>query len=254
MVWPENVVDVEDLTARRVEQVRALALREQVDIVFGATTSAPPAPGDVAPRFRNLAVSVDSDGTVVDTYDKIERVPFGEYVPARRLVERVADVSPVPRDAVPGRGAPTLRTPTGTVGVLISFEVQFAELARRAVRDGAGLLVVPTNTSSYVTDDVPEQQLAAARLRAIETGRWVVIAGPTGPTGVVDREGRVVDRLPLENAGHVQTMVEQRSGTTPFVLLGEWPVLLAAGGLLVAGAGVPSRRRARSSSPTMTAS
>jgi len=73
---------------------------------------------------------------VVDRYDKVRLVPFGEYVPARRLVAALADLSAVPRDALPGRGTGLLRTPAGRAGVVISYEVLFSDRARAAIRAG----------------------------------------------------------------------------------------------------------------------
>jgi hypothetical protein len=73
--------------------------------------------------------------------------------------------------------------------VLISYEVFFAERARAATRAGGRVLLVPTIASSYTTGQVPAQEVAAARLRAIETGRAVVQAVPTGYSALLDRTG-----------------------------------------------------------------
>ena len=113
VVWPENVIDVEALDPATSEDqaMAALARRLDATVVAGVIEDAP---GD---HFRNAAVAWAPDGDVVDRYEKVRRVPFGEYIPARGLVGRLADVSAVPNDAIPGRGPGVLATPAGRLGV-----------------------------------------------------------------------------------------------------------------------------------------
>jgi apolipoprotein N-acyltransferase len=164
----------------------------------------------------------------VARYDKVRRVPFGEYAPGRRLLARVADLSLLPRDAIPGSGPGLLRTPAGPLGVLVSYEVFFADRAQAATRAGARVLLVPTNASSYTTAQVPAQEVAAARLRAIETGRAVVQAAPTGYSALLDWTGRVVAQSGLGGASILQGTVGLRAGTTLYGRLGDGPVLALA--------------------------
>ena len=114
-------------------------------------------------------------------------MPFGEYIPYRSLISHLADVSAVPTDAIPGHASGLLRTPAGPFGTLVSFEVFYANRSRTSVRAGAELLVVPTNTSSYATAQVPTQEVAADAVQAVQTGRDLVQAAPTGYSTVVDR-------------------------------------------------------------------
>lgn len=245
VLWPENVVDIDGplRNASAVAVVSSLAERLAASVVAGVTTDAPPSPDDRAGvrRFRNLAVVFGADGTIGPTYDKVVRVPFGEYVPLRSVVARVADLSLIPREAVPGTGPGVLDTDVGRVGVLISFEGLFASRARAAVGAGATLLLVPTNAASYVTDDVPAQQVAAARLRAVETGRWVAPAGPTGPSAVVAPDGSVQARSRLEVAAVLPQRVQPRTGRTPAMAVGGLPVLATASAMGLAAYG-PRRR------------
>lgn len=165
VLWPEDVVDLDGPLAGSPEEaeIAALARELHTTLVAGVVEDVP-----LPRRFRNAAVAWGPDGAVVGRYEKVHRVPFGEYVPLRSLVERVADVSNVPQDAIAGRGPGVLDTPVGRLGVLISYEVFFAGRARAAASAGATVLLVPTNASSYTTSQVPSQELAAARLRAVE--------------------------------------------------------------------------------------
>jgi apolipoprotein N-acyltransferase len=155
-------------------------------------------------------------------------------VPLRGVIEHLADLSEVPRDAIAGRGPGVVTTPAGRAAVAISYEVFFADRARSGAAAGGRLLLVPTNASSYTTSQVPTQELAAARLRAVETGRWVVQAAPTGFSAVVDQRGRVHARSSLGPAAVLAARVGARTGKTPAVDLGDLPVVLAALILLAA--------------------
>lgn len=240
VVWPENVVSVGGSLAGSSEEAAVAGVARSL----GATVVAGVVEGAPDDRFRNAAVAWAPDGSVVGRYDKVHRVPFGEYIPFRSLVSRLADVSAVPRDAVAGEGPGLLRTPAGPLGVVISYEVFFADRARAAVGAGGEVLLVPTNASSYTTSQVPSQELAAARLRALETGRAVVQAAPTGYSAVVDARGRVRAHGPLGPAAVLEQTVVRRRGRTPAVRLGDGPLVAVAAAAIVAG-WVWGRARAR---------
>ena len=155
-------------------------------------------------------------------------MPFGEYVPARSFFDRLADLSAVPRDAIPGKGRAVLDTPAGRLGVVISYEVFFADRAREAVEAGGRVLLVPTNASSYRDAQIPAQEVAVARLRALETGRWVVQAAPTGYSAVIDHRGRVRALGGLGGPEVLQVDVGARAGRTLFMALGPVPGLTLA--------------------------
>lgn len=224
VLWPEDVVDVPApvLDTSEGEELAALADRLDATLVAGVVEDV----GET--QFANAAVAWNGDGRSVDRYDKVRRVPFGEYVPGRSLIDKVADLSAVPRDAVAGHSAGLLRTPAGVLGVVISYEVYFADRARAAVRAGGDVLLVPTNASSYTTSQVPTTEVAAARLRAIETGRDVIQAAPTGYTAMVDHRGRVQVRSTLGRRQVVHATVARRTGTTVYARLGDGPILLVA--------------------------
>lgn len=224
VLWPEDVVDVPGPVARS----RAGAVLSDLASRLGATVIAGVVEDVGGDRFRNAAVAWDGRGRIVARYEKVRRVPFGEYVPARPLVARVADLSRVPRDAVPGRGPGLLATPAGRLGVLISYEVFFADRALAAVRGGAAVLLVPTNAASYATGQIPAMQVAAARLRALESGRAVVQAAPTGYSILVDPSGRITAASELGQPAVLQARVGLRSGVTPYARTGDAPAAATA--------------------------
>lgn len=239
VLWPEDVVDVE----RRVEEtpegrdISALSRTLDAVVVAGVIED------DGSDRFRNAAVAWD-EGRIVDRVDKVHRVPFGEYVPARGVVGRVVDLSRVPRDAIPGAGRAALDTPVGRLGVVISFEVFFPQRARAAVDDGGEILLVPTNASSYRRVEPAAEELAAARLRAIEMRRFVVQAAPTGYSAVVDETGTVVARTDLSERRVLTVDVRRHTGRTPYTRMGDLPVAAVAA-LMLAAAWWAQRRGIR---------
>ncbi len=94
--------------------------------------------------------------------------------------------------------------------------------------DGGEILLVPTNASSYSSTQMPALELAAARMRAIETGRWVLQAAPTGFTAAVDQRGRVRQRTDLGRRQVLHVDAARRSGATPYTRLGDGPFVVGA--------------------------
>jgi apolipoprotein N-acyltransferase len=150
-------------------------------------------------------------------------------------VQHVADVSEVPQDAIPGHGNGVLRTPVAQLGTMVSYEVFFSGRGRTATRAGATLLVVPTNTSSYSTAQVPTQEVAADRLQALSEGRDLVQAAPTGFSDLVDHDGQVLARSDLGRRALVVGALHLRRGNTVFERTGDLAVLVAAGLGVVGG-------------------
>ena len=227
MLWPENVIDIVDFaTSEQLAAVAAEAARLGVPLAVGITEDVPGQPG----RFTNAQVVVTPDGEVTSRYDKVRRVPFGEYVPLRGMLEALgAPVDQVATDAVAGTGPAVLDLPDGTrVGVVISWEVFFGGRARDAVEHGGEVILNPTNGASYTGTIVQTQQVASSRLRAIETGRWVVQAAPTGFSRVRHPDGTVIDRTAVSEQAVIRHVVELRDGRTWYVSLGDrpWIVLL----------------------------
>ncbi len=232
VVWPEDVVALDQPVAGS-PQARTLshvARRLRTTLLVGVTV-----PGPSPMTFRNEIVVWGPSGRVVASFEKVHRVPFGEYVPDRSFFAHFASLGGVPEDAVPGTGTGLVRTPAGPLGLMVSFEVFYANRSRPSVRAGAQLLVVPTNTSSYSTSQVPAQELAASRIQAVQTGRDLVQAAPTGYTAVVTQRGVVVRRSVLGRGQVVTATVALRNGMTPYDHWGDLPILLLAAAALAGG-------------------
>jgi apolipoprotein N-acyltransferase len=230
VLWPEDVLQVERPVSETPEgaQVGRLARRLGATVVVGVVED------QGRDHFRNAAVAWAPTGSIVSRYDKVHRVPFGEYVPYRQFFAHLADLSLVPRDAIPGHGTGLLPTPIGRVGVVLSYEVFFGGRDRSAIKSGGQLLLVPTNASSYRISQVPTQEVAAARLAAWETGRDTLQAAPTGYSAIIDHDGRVVARSVLGRREVLMGNVVPRRGKTLYVRFGDLPVLVLALAVVVA--------------------
>jgi apolipoprotein N-acyltransferase len=169
----------------------------------------------------------------------------------RGLLEALgAPVDQVPNDAVAGTTPAVLDLPDGTrVGVVISWEVFFGGRAREGVREGAGVILNPTNGASYTGTIVQTQQVASSRLRAIETGRWVVQAAPTGFSEFVTPNGTVIDRTAVSEQAVIRHVVELRDGRTWYVSLGDGPFLVLLGAVLVGALWLNRRALAATDDP-----
>ncbi len=243
VLWPEDVVSLDGPLDGSAEEaaLSRLAVSLHATLVVGVTET-------LSERtFRNEVVAFGPDGTVVGRYEKVHRVPFGEYVPWRPFFSTLGDLSAVPRDAVPGTGTGVLTTPVGSLGAMISYEVFYADRGRTPVRDGAQLLIVPTNTSSYASSQVPTQEIAASRVQAVQQGRDLLQAAPTGYSAWVTHRGDVVARSVLGVRQVVPAVLHRRTGLTVYVRWGDMPVLVASGLALAGGWWLSIRQRGRRS-------
>jgi apolipoprotein N-acyltransferase len=237
-VWPEDVVDVDRLEGSREDrELAALAERLGATLIVGIVEDAGP------DHFRNASVAYDPDGEVVDRYDKVHRVPFGEYVPLKWLVERFGGEDLTSRDAIIGDEPALLDTPAGRFSVVISWEVFFGDRAREGVAEGAEVVLNPTNGSSFTGTMVQTQQVASSRMRAIESDRWMAQVSPTGFTAVIDPDGTVLQRTAVSEQAVVHATLGRREGTTPYTRLGLAPALAVAFASLALGWLVARSRR-----------
>jgi apolipoprotein N-acyltransferase len=156
--------------------------------------------------------------------DKHRLVPFGEWVPLAHLWSW-SGLSAV-GGLQPGQPNRLLSRPAGPIGVAICYEIADGTSLARASREGAGWLLASANLDPYPAL-LQAQFLALARLRAIETGRWLVSAANTGPSVLVDAAGRLRDRLPAGRNGSAVFSLRPRSQLTPYDRWGEAPLLMA---------------------------
>jgi apolipoprotein N-acyltransferase len=249
VVWPEDVIALARPLAGSPQATTVAALARWLDatVLAGVTIT------EADDTFRNEIVAWSPGGRIVSVFEKVHRVPFGEYVPFRGFFSHLADLAAVPRDAIAGHGSGLMRTPAGPLGVLVSYEVFFAARGRSSVRAGAEMLVVPTNTSSYANAQMPTQEVAADRVQAVEEGRDLVQAAPTGYSTFVTNRGVVRQRSGLSDRQVLVAPVPLRRGATLYERFGDLPTLVLSALALAAGlaAGILGRRRAGPGPPVV---
>lgn len=242
ILWPEDVVGLgTSFVGSSAEKTLAAIARAHGATLFAGVTYPVG-----ATQFRNEIVAFSPSGALVSTFEKVHRVPFGEYVPDRGFFQHFANLSAVPRDAIAGHGSGLMVTPAARVAVLVSYEVFFADRGRSGVRAGGRIILVPTNTSSYSSSQAPAQEIAASRMQAIEEGRYVLQAAPTGYSAVINNDGDVLRRTPLSSRSIIVATVPLLSGSTWYERFGDLPVVIAAAAAVVAGwlLALASRRQA----------
>ena len=182
------------------ERLLKLAADTGDPILFGAPALGLAADGSVG--MYNRAYLVSGAGKVVGYYDKIQLVPFGEYVPMRPLVGFLVNrIVHGFGDMIPGTEQTLLPVKGAQLGVLICYESVFPDLTRRAVERGANVLVNITNDAWYGESSAPYQLLAMTAMRAVETKTPIVRVANTGISAVIDADGQITARTPLFKRG-----------------------------------------------------
>jgi apolipoprotein N-acyltransferase len=232
LLWPEGGLDSDP--QRNLETAAALdAVAERVGapLIVNAPATAR---GD---KFFNTSILWKAGEGAVATYDKRHPVPFGEYVPDRSFYRLFAPdlIDLIQREYTPGTSAPIFDVNGVGVGLAICFDVIYDEVIWAGARDGAEVYMFQTNNADFRGTDENLQQLAFARMRAIETGRAVVNLSTVGTSQVIGPDGAEIDGLPVDAAGHMLTEVPLRRGLTPAVVLGDAvPIVIAGGSVLSA--------------------
>jgi len=243
VIWPENAADIDPLAdaGARADIDRA-AHAVGVPILVGAVLDGP-GPDHVT----NAGIVWDPVAGPGERYVKRHPVPFGEYIPLRRIARLVSkDVDRVGRDMVAGSAPGVLRVGPVTVGDVICFEVAYDGLVRDVARGGAGLLVVQTNNATFGRSDETWQQLAMGRLRAIEHNRTVLVAATSGVSAVIEPDGHFAARSDVFTADVLVRAVPIERRTTLATRLGatpEWSLTAVAAAALGAAILIGLRRR-----------
>jgi apolipoprotein N-acyltransferase len=242
VIWPENATDVDPRTDPQVNrQVVAAAAANGVPLLVGAVLDGP-GPTHVS----NAGLVWDPVTGPGALYVKRHLVPFGEYIPYRaELGDLVSRFRQIPYDFAPGTTDGTLQLGPAKIGDVICYEVAYDSLVRSSVEAGARVLVVQTNNATYGRNET-SQQLAMARLRAVEHGRAVLVAATSGISAVIAPDGRVVDSSKIFTQQVLVDRVPLRDSLTVADRLGAGPErVLALIGLAGCVAAWMVGRRAR---------
>jgi apolipoprotein N-acyltransferase len=252
VIWPENSTAVDPFRdAETNGGIREASAAIGVPILVGAIVSAPD-----ADQVLNQGIVWNPGVGAGDRYTKRHPVAMGEYIPYRSglLTRFVSRLALVPRDMLAGTRNDPLAIGETLVADAICFDVAYDDGLYAQVRGGAQLVVVQTSNATFIHTHHIEQQFAISRLRALETGRYVIVAATNGISGVIAPDGTVVDEAEPRTQAVLVDRIGLYDGTTPGVRLGPWlgrASVLIALVACIAGA-VPYRRRreTRTEAPT----
>jgi len=246
VIWPENASDVDpytDPSARQLIQQAVDAVG--VPVLVGAVIANPVDSN----TLLNAGITWNPTGSANPgpgpIYAKQHPVPFAEYIPMRRVARVFSSaVNRVSKDFAKGHGPGVLTLGPARIGDVICFEVSDDTLVRRTVDAGAQLITVQTNNATFGRTPETKQQLAMSRLRAVEHGRWVLVASTSGISAAVAPDGTVVQRTGLFTPAEVVQTVRLSDARTPADRLGNVTELLLV--LLgVAAVALGGRRKPR---------
>jgi apolipoprotein N-acyltransferase len=211
VIWPEMPAPFYLTNPAFLHYAGTVAQSSHAYFLFGAvgkTKSGAP---------LNSAMMIDPDGRVLDEYDKIKLVPFGEFVP-----EIFSFVNRVTKEAGDFESGSRVVVFPNHVGAFICYESAFPDLVREFARNGAEVFVNLSNDGYFGASAAHEQHLSLVRMRAAENARWIVRATNDGITATVDPSGRVTERLPsftqLSSTMHYGTSTNK----TPYTRYGDW--------------------------------
>ncbi len=207
VVWPETALPFYFEASPKLTRLVTDAVRQTgVHLLVGS----PSVQGERGSQaYYNSAYMVAPDGSTTGRYDKVHLVPFGEYVPLKRMLSFVGKMVAQVGDFSAGEKGRTLAwgDQDPSIGVQICFEIIFPELSRSLVKNGAGVLINLTNDAWFGKSSAAYQHFSMVVFRAVENRRSVVRSANTGISGFVDPVGRIVAHTDLfEDAVVIQTV------------------------------------------------
>ena len=218
IIWPESSLPFflqEDAVGG--DRVRRLAFESRAYLLLGSDQIERGSP----PRYFNSAFLITPDGTIGAIYRKMHLVPFGEYVPLKRLLFFAGPLVEAVSDFSAGEESVMLPVDGNNVSTAICYEVVYPDLARNAVARGSQLLTTITNDAWYGRSSAPWQHFEQASLRAVEQGRYLARSANTGISGIVDPYGRVLARSSLFEQTTLLGEIRFLDGRTIYARIGD---------------------------------
>jgi len=214
VVWPEGVFYAGAAGAR--DFLSTMSARAGGALVLGVAMREEE-PGGA--RYYNAALATGGGSGL---YRKQRLVPFGDYVPFEEMLRGLIGFFDLPMSVLsPGEpGQALLRGASGiSLGMAICYEIAYPDLVRKQATE-ADTLITISNDTWFGESIGPMQHMQMARMRALETGRYVLRSTNDGVTAIVDGKGRVTAKLPQFEAGVLTGVFHRTRGMTPFVRFG----------------------------------
>ncbi len=230
VIWPENSSDIDPLmNADAAQQISLAAQAIDAPILVGTVRNAAGWTRD-NPVATNSVLVWDPRTGPGESHDKRIVQPFGEYLPWRDFFRHLSGYADRAGYFVPGDGDGVVQVAGVPVGVATCWEVIFDRAPRESVLAGAQLLAVPSNNATF-DQTMSEQQLAFAKVRAVEHDRYVVVAGTTGISAMIAPDGRELARTAFFEPAYLDGHVRLKTALTPatrWAPILQWVLLGAA--------------------------
>ena len=218
ILWPESPAPFFDKDARLLAALRTVALTMHAPVVAGTSSLDP---NGLRSDLYNSALFVGLDGAVVDRYDKIHLVPWGEYIPYKEFFSFAKNLTQQAGDMTHGWRRIVFKTDHHSFGVFICYEEIFGDEIRLFVKRGAQVLVNISNDGWYGDTCAPWQTLDMSRMRAVENRRWLLRDTNTGLTTIVDPYGRLTASIPRHTLTSLAARYGYRSDLTFYTVHGD---------------------------------
>ncbi len=220
IVWPETAVPAFIETAGELlEHInRSLNPSETVFLTGILSTD------QAGQRYHNSILLMDDQYYL---YHKRHLVPFGEYIPLHSLLAPILEALHIPVSdfSAGGPGPAGFKTSKGLLGLSICYENAFGDEIRRPL-PAAEILVNVSNDAWFGDSIAIHQHLQIARMRSMETERFMLRSTNTGISAIIDHKGGIIAQSPPFEPHALTAEVHRRGGGTPFTMLGYWPVLV----------------------------
>lgn len=224
IVWPETAMPhTYSENSADAQFMRECAEDNRVTLLAGIFTHGMQEEEQEEENLYNSILLWQADGTVSDTvYSKRHLVPFGEYVPMRKLVETLVPMMTelASMELTEGKDPAVFDSEIGKLGSIICFDSIYDQLTLDSTRAGAQLICLSTNDSWFGDSAAAYMHNAQAKLRAVECGRYVVRAANTGYSTILSPRGEIVADTPILEEGYVIGDVYLRSNNTLYVCIG----------------------------------
>ncbi|KAA1415904.1 apolipoprotein N-acyltransferase [Nocardioides humilatus] len=241
VLWPENSTAVDPFLDDSTNAgIRRAVAAVGVPVVVGGIVD------DGNEHVLNQGIVWDPVTGPGDRYTKQHPVAYGEYIPFRRYWDpNFGALRAIGRDMKSGTRTSPLQVAGIEVADAICFDIAYDDVMRDQLKQGAELLTVQTSNASFIFTDQIDQQFAITRLRAIESGRWLVVAATNGITGVIAPDGTVVASADPRTQAVLVERVGLSTELTPATRMGAWPARVFTGLALVGVVlgGIAYRRR-----------
>ena len=165
---------------------------------------------------------IEGFGAIKGHYDKTHLVPFGEYIPLRRYLDKILDILGINLiNTLPGDSYSLLKAHNIAISASICYEIAFSDLVRKTAKK-SNLLVTISNDTWFGSSIGPEQHLEIAQSRAHEHQKSLIRATNSGISAIINRKGKVVNRQGFFEDKKIRENVYIYEGKTPFSVVGNF--------------------------------